>query len=165
MTTPTTPSTPSTPSHADPAGTVTRVGRALALAGVVLPLILIGGMKFTAVEAEGIRPLVSGTPWLRWMYAVFGETGASRVIGTTEIAAALLLLAGPWAPRAGAAGATLGVLTFAATTSMLLVLPIWEPAAGGFPALGGLGQFLIKDVALLGICLVVLGERWARVKR
>lgn len=145
--------------------TITRAGRALALAGVVLPLLIIGGMKFTTVEAEGIRPLVSGTPWLAWMYGVFGVTGAARVIGTIEIAAALLLLAGPWTPRAGAVGAALGVLTFATTTSMLLALPVWEPAAGGFPALNGLGQFLVKDVALLGICVTVLGERWQAFAR
>jgi uncharacterized membrane protein YkgB len=33
---------------------------------------------------------------------------------------------------------------------------------GGFPALSGAGQFLIKDVALLGISLVVMGESLAK---
>jgi uncharacterized membrane protein YkgB len=33
---------------------------------------------------------------------------------------------------------------------------------GGFPALNGAGQFLIKDVALLGISLVVMGDSLTR---
>ncbi|WP_426129532.1 DUF417 family protein [Pararhizobium sp. PWRC1-1] len=41
-------------------------------------------------------------------------------------------------------------------------LPIWEPSLG-FPAIGPAGQFLIKDVALLGIALVVLGESLDRL--
>jgi uncharacterized membrane protein YkgB len=40
---------------------------------------------------------------------------------------------------------------------------VWEEASGGFPALNELGYFLIKDIALLGVSLVVLGESLARV--
>jgi Protein of unknown function, DUF417 len=40
-------------------------------------------------------------------------------------------------------------VSFLVTTSA-----VWEPSAGGFPALSALpGQFLIKDLALLGIAL------------
>jgi uncharacterized membrane protein YkgB len=44
----------------------------------------------------------------------------------------------------------------------MLALPIWEPSAGGFPYLSFVGTLLLKDVALLGIGLVVLGEVLAR---
>ena len=38
---------------------------------------------------------------------------------------------------------------------------VWEPSLGGFPALSALpGQFLIKDLALLGISLWSFGESW-----
>ena len=50
--------------------TFQRVGRAVALTGVIAPLLLIGGMKFTQVEIEGLKPLIGGTPWLAWMYPV-----------------------------------------------------------------------------------------------
>jgi uncharacterized membrane protein YkgB len=40
----------------------------------------------------------------------------------------------------------------------MFAMPIWEESVGGFPWLNGNGQFLIKDVALLGISLAVLGE-------
>jgi uncharacterized membrane protein YkgB len=45
----------------------------------------------------------------------------------------------------------------------MLALPIWEESSDGFPWLNALGSFLIKDVALLGVSLVVLGESVARL--
>ena len=146
------------------ATTIRKVGRIVALAGVILPLLLIGGMKFTQVEIEALKPLIGGTPWLAWMYPVFGEAGASYVLGVVEIATALLLIACPWSARAGVAGGALATLTFLVTCSIMVALPIWEPALG-FPALGPAGQFLIKDIALLGVALVVLGESLGRLDR
>ncbi|PAP95775.1 MAG: DUF417 family protein [Mesorhizobium sp.] len=143
---------------------VSKAGRILALIGVILPLLMIGGMKFTAVEIEALRPLIGGTPWLAWMYPVFGEAGASYVLGVVEIATALLLIASPWSTRAGVAGGALAALIFLVTCSIMVALPIWEPALG-FPALGPAGQFLIKDIALLGISLVILGESLNRLNR
>jgi reactive chlorine resistance protein C len=96
------------------------------------------------------------------MYAVFGEAPTSYLLGVVEITTALLLMAAPWFPRAGVVGGAIATLTFLTTTSLLFALPIWEPVAGGFPALNGVGGFLIKDVALLGISLVVTGESLAR---
>jgi uncharacterized membrane protein YkgB len=144
------------------AGRVRRIGRAVAVAGVVLPLLLIGGLKFTAFEAEALVPLISSAPWMAWMYTVFGESGTSYLIGAVEITAALLIVLAVRWPFAGVVGGTLAALIFLGTTSLLLVAPIWEPAAGGFPALGGMGQFLIKDIALLGISLTVLAESMLR---
>ena len=43
------------------------VGRAVTLLGVVLPLLLIGILKFTAIEIEALRPFVENTPWLAWL--------------------------------------------------------------------------------------------------
>lgn len=57
---------------------------------------MIGGMKFTTVEIEALRPLIGGTHLLAWMYPVFGEAAASYVLGVVEIATALLLIACPW---------------------------------------------------------------------
>jgi reactive chlorine resistance protein C len=45
----------------------------------------------------------------------------------------------------------------------MFALPIWEPGSGGFPWLNATGSFLIKDVTLLGVSLVVLGESLARL--
>ena len=56
---------------------------------------------------------------------------------------------------------------FLTTLSFLVTTPgVWEPSAGGFPALSGKpGQFLIKDLALLGIALWSLGEAWRSSER
>jgi reactive chlorine resistance protein C len=139
-----------------------RAGRVTAMAGVILPLLLIGGMKFTTVEIEALKPLISLTPWLSWMYPAFGEAGTSYILGVVEITTAAFLLARPWSAIAGAIGGALAALTFLVTCSIMLAFPIWEPTLG-FPALGPAGQFLIKDIALLGVALVVLGESLARL--
>jgi reactive chlorine resistance protein C len=48
---------------------------------------------------------------------------------------------------------------FVITLSFLFSTPGWEPSLGGFPALSGaVGQFLIKDVVLLGAALWSLDE-------
>ena len=141
-----------------------RIGRSVALMGVVLPLLLIGGLKFTQPEIEALRPLIGGTPWLAWLYPAIGENAASYLLGAVEFAAALLLMASPWSARAGLLGAALAVTTFFVTCSLLLApLPVWDDRLGGFPALGPLGQFLIKDIALLGVSLAVAGDTLARL--
>ena len=47
----------------------------------------------------------------------------------------------------------------------MFALPIWEAGSGGFPWLNFLGTFLIKDVALLGVSLVILTEGLQRARR
>jgi uncharacterized membrane protein YkgB len=144
-----------------------RAGRIVALTGAALPLLLIGGLKFTAPEIEALAPLISGTPWLAWLYPVLGQSGASYALGVVELTAAVLLLASPWSARLGLAGGALAAATFFVTSTLLLApapLPVWDDRLGGFPALGPLGQFLIKDIALLGIALVVTGECLGRLQ-
>jgi reactive chlorine resistance protein C len=140
-------------------------GRGLALAGVILPLFLIGILKFTQIEIDALKPLIGGTPWLAWLYPVFGEAGASYLLGTVELVTVMLFAASPWSARAGVAAGALGTLTFAVTVSTMFALPIWEESLGGFPWLNATGQFLIKDVALLGVSIIVLGEGLARLKQ
>ncbi len=55
---------------------------------------------------------------------------------------------------------------FSTTLSFLLTTPgVWEASAGGFPALSVVpGQFLIKDVVLLGASLWMFSQDW-RVQR
>ncbi|TIQ17286.1 MAG: DUF417 family protein [Mesorhizobium sp.] len=134
------------------------VGRAVTLLGVVLPLLLIGILKFTAIEIEALRPFIEKTPWLAWLYPAFGSAGASYFLGVVELATAFLLVASVRSVWAGVIGGVVGSVIFALTSSTMLTLPIWETGSGGFPFLNGLGAFLIKDVALLGVSLVILGS-------
>ncbi|WP_240221022.1 YkgB family protein [Rheinheimera hassiensis] len=140
------------------ASVLTTAGRTVALAGVIIPLFMIGILKFTAVEVEVLKPLISGTPWLAWLYPVFGEAGASYLLGVVEVITAILLIASPWSARAAVVGGALASGIFITTVSIMFALPIWEGASGGFPWLDALGSFLIKDIAMLGVSLAVLAE-------
>ena len=143
------------------------VGRELARYGLVVVVGWIGLMKFTAYEAEGIRLYVANSPLMSWVYGTMSIRGFSAVLGVVEVAVALLIAARPLSPRACALGSALGVGMFLTTLSFLATTPgVWEPSAGGFPALSGKpGQFLIKDLALLGIALWSLGEAWQASQR
>ena len=138
------------------------VGRELARYGLVVVIAWIGLMKFTAYEAEGIRLYVSNSPLMSWVYELMSVRGFSALLGVVEVGVALLVAARPLSPRASAVGSALAVGMFLTTLSFLATTPgVWEPSAGGFPALSGKpGQFLLKDLALLGIALWSFGESW-----
>jgi uncharacterized membrane protein YkgB len=146
---------------------VEAVGRALARYGLVVVVAWIGLMKFTAYEAEGIRPFVAHNPLMSWVYGFMSVRDFSAVLGVVEVAIALLIAARPFSPRASALGSALAVGMFLTTLSFLVTTPgVWEPSLGGFPALSAIpGQFLIKDLALLGIALWSLGEAWEASRR
>ena len=143
------------------------VGRELARYGLVVVVGWIGFMKFTAYEAEGIRLYVNNSPLMSWVYGFLSVRSFSAALGVVEVVTALLIAARPLSPRASALGSALAVGMFLTTLSFLVTTPgVWEPSAGGFPALSGKpGQFLIKDLALLGIALWSLGEAWEASRR
>jgi uncharacterized membrane protein YkgB len=146
---------------------VEAVGRELARYGLVVVVGWIGLMKFTAYEAEGISPFVANSPLMSWIYGIISVRGFSAVLGIIEVAIALLIALRFISPRASALGSALAVGMFLTTLSFLVTTPgVWEPSAGGFPALSALpGQFLIKDLALLGISLWTFGEAWKACER
>jgi uncharacterized membrane protein YkgB len=146
---------------------VEAVGRDLTRYGLAVVVGWIGLMKFTAYEAEGIRPFVANSPLLSWVYGPLSARGFSTALGVVEVATALLIAARPLSPRASALGSALAVGMFLTTLSFLITTPgVWEPSLGGFPALSAVpGQFLIKDLALLGIALWSLGDAWQAVLR
>lgn len=126
----------------------------------------IGAMKFTAYEAGAIEGLVASSPLTGWLYAVFSVQAASNLIGTVEITTALLLAAGAKYPRAALLGALGALMTFLVTVSFLFTAPVTEPSLGGFPALSVVpGQFLLKDVVLLGAAIFLAGVALRRIAR
>ena len=146
--------------------TVTRVGGAIARYGLALVIGWIGVQKFTAVEAQGIQPLVANSPFMSWLYDVFSVTTFSSLLGVLEVTAAVLLAVKPWLPRVSAAGSVISIGLFLATISFLFTTPgVVDPAQGGFPWLAMTGQFLIKDVALLGIAVWTLGDALGSARR
>ena len=118
--------------------------------GLVVILLLIGILKFTPAEADGIQPLVAHSPFMSWMYLVLSKQGVSNFIGVVELLIALLLALRPISPRASFIGSLGAIATFLLTTSFLFSTPGAIQLGPGVEILGGAGQFLIKDLVLFG---------------
>jgi reactive chlorine resistance protein C len=127
--------------------------------GLALIFFWIGAMKFTAYEAEGIRPLAENSPLMGWLLAALGIRAFSNLLGVIEIATGVLLALRPVSARATVIGSGIAIATFLTTLTFLFTTPGWERSLGGFPALSALpGQFLLKDVVLLGAAVWSLRE-------
>lgn len=140
------------------ASLLNRLGIHVTRYGLVIVLLWIGGMKFTAYEAEGIKPLVENSPLMSWLYSIFSVQGFSNLLGVVEIVVGLLIAVRPKAPAVSAIGSLLAAGMFVGTVSFLFSTPGWEPEMG-FPALSVVpGQFVLKDLVLLGASLWTAGE-------
>lgn len=133
------------------------VGTAVTRYGVVLVLLWIGLLKFTAGEAAGIKPLVENSPFMSWMYRVLSVQGVSNLIGITELMIATLIALRPFSPKLSFYGSVGAIVTFATTLSFLITTP-GAISFAPLPMLGGVGQFLIKDVVLLGASIWTAAE-------
>ncbi|QDG50593.1 DUF417 family protein [Persicimonas caeni] len=128
--------------------------------GLALVLIWIGAMKYTEYEASGIKPLVENSPLMSWLYDIFSVSGFAALLGAFEITIGVLIALGfaagrlPVLGKLSALGSALAGLMFLGTLSFIFSTPGWEPSLGGFPALSvAPGQFLLKDIVLLGASL------------
>ncbi len=134
--------------------------------GLVLVIVWFALMKFTNVEAEGLKPLVGGSFSLGWVYHFFSAQAFSRILGTTELTVALLIALRPISAFASAIGSVGAVGMFLTTLSFLVEPAAWDGSLGGFPAPSeAAGEFLLKDFALLGSSLWCLGEAWSAAVR
>ena len=145
------------------AQSLTRSGQLISRYGLVVVLAWIGYGKYVKMES---RVLIEHSPFMSWIYDVFSVTTVARGLGTMEIVAALLIALRPVWPRASAAGSALAVLLFVGTLSFLFTTPgVVASHAGGLPVLSALpGQFLLKDLVLIGVALWSLGESLAARK-
>ncbi len=147
-------------SHLDIADLTRALGTFLTRYGLVVVLVWIGAMKFTAYEANAIQPLVANSPFMSWLYQIFTVPAFSNGLGVLEIAIGVMIAARPLSASVSAVGSALAAVLFLGTLSfMLSTPPVWEASLGGFPALSvAPGQFLLKDLALLGAAVWTLGE-------
>ncbi len=127
--------------------------------GLALVLIWIGILKFTSYEAEGIKPLVENSPLLSWTYGLFGVTGFSKVLGIIEIGLGILICCRAFSSRVSAWGSIGAIITFIITLTFLLSTPGIIQPEYSFPFISPMpGQFIIKDIVLLGASLWTAGE-------
>jgi uncharacterized membrane protein YkgB len=113
--------------------------------------------KFTPYAAEAIAPLIANSPFVRWLGA-FGVRGQAKIIGTIELTTAAVLIIGSVIPVASALGAAMACGTFLLTTSFFFTTPgTTQKGSNGVPIVATLlGQFLLKDIALLAACVTLL---------
>jgi uncharacterized membrane protein YkgB len=149
---------PATPHPA--AQALTHGGQLISRYGLVVVLAGIGFGKYVKMES---RVLIEHSPLMSWIYHVFSVTTVSRALGTMEIVAALLIALRPLWPRVSAAGSALAVVLFLGTLSFLVTTPgVIATHAGGVPVLSALpGQFLLKDLVLIGVAVWTLGDSLA----
>jgi len=135
------------------------IGHAFLRYGLVVAVGWIAAMKVTEYEAKGIQPLIAHSPFLSWGYSVWSVHNFTMIIGAVEVVIATLIALRRWFPTASAAGSLGAVFMFLTTLSFIITTPGWEPSLGGFPALSGdVGEFLIKDLVLLGAALWTLAD-------
>lgn len=134
-----------------------RLGHLISRYGLVVVLAWIGFGKYVKMES---RVLIEHNPLMSWVYDVFSVTTVARGLGTMEIVAALLIALRPVWPRVSAAGSALAVVLFLGTISFLFTTPgVVSTHAAGLPVLSALpGQFLLKDLVLIGVALWTLGD-------
>ena len=137
---------------------LTSVGTHISRYSLVLILFWIGIQKFTLAEAEGIKPLIMHSPLMSWMYSFLSVQAASSVIGVVEVSVALLMALRPIWPKASFLGSAGAIITFLTTVSFLFTTPGVLDHSHAVPLLGGLGGFLIKDLALLGCAVWTAAE-------
>jgi uncharacterized membrane protein YkgB len=129
-----------------------RAGVAVLRYGLVLLLVMWGGYKFSAFEAEGIRPLVSNSPLLSWLYLLFDVRTVSGLFGIFEVATGLLIATRRWLPRVS------GMASLAASGMFVITLSFLATTPGVLAPENPAGGFLMKDILLLGAALFTSGE-------
>jgi len=136
---------------------VTHAGQTVSRYGLVVVLAWIGFGKYVKMEA---RVLIEHSPLMSWILHVLSFTTVARGLGTMEIVAAVLIAVRPLWPRASAIGSALAVVLFMGTLSFLFTTPgVVAAYADGIPVLSAQpGQFLLKDLVLIGVALWTLGD-------
>ena len=134
--------------------------------GLVIVLLWVGALKFTAYEAEGIQGLVSNSPLMSWMLSVMSLRTAAALIGVIEITLGVLIATRPFAPFISAIGSIGAIIMFLTTLTFVFTTPgVWQPGYG-FPFPSPMpGQFLAKDLLFLGAAVWTAGEALRAARR
>ncbi len=138
------------------------IGFHISLLGLALILIWIGLFKFTPTEAKAIEPLVSNSPFMKWMYNVVSINGVSKIIGTIEVITGLLLLLNYLTPYGGLVGGFLASATFILTLSFIFTTPNAIEKIDGFILPDA---FVLKDIMALGISLTIFIKSFIEIFR
>ena len=141
------------------------LGAVLGRYGLVVVIGRIGALKFANFEAHQIQPLVANSPFMGWRYDFLPVYTFSALLGVVELALLLLLAIKPLPqtlhPRKSARHSAFhidGELSIHHSG-------VGEPAGGGFPAISLTGEFLLKDIPLLGLSFWTVADAIRAVER
>lgn len=133
-------------------------------ASMVIIFAWFGYDKWFESEIRGLLPLITHGPFIFWTIPVLGIGGTSVLLGASEWTFGSLLFLGFWNKKLGVLGALGSCCTFVATVTILPFAPdAWDPGAGGFPAMGIVAAFLLKDLVLLTVSVYLLKQDVERV--
>jgi len=133
--------------------------------GLAIVLIWIGMLKFTPYEAAGIMGLVKNSPFLSWTYPLMGVRGFSDVLGVVEIGLGILICIKSFAPKISLWGSVGAIIMFIVTLTFLLSTPGIIQMGYSFPFISPMpGQFLLKDIVLLGASAWTAGDAFHAAK-
>src|ERR1700733_6408135 len=134
------------------------IGHIVIRYGIVIAVGWIGALKYTNYEEKGIEGLLVNSPLISCAYHLIGLKSLCAVIGTSELIIAALLAVRYFAPKASVLGGIGAIGMFLTTLSFLFTTP-GALMPQGFPFLSGdVGEFLIKDITLLGAAIWMTGD-------
>ena len=138
------------------AARLSAVGQAISRYGLALTLAWIGFGKYMKMEAGADRTQPVDELGLRRLQR---QHRRAR-IGNPGDRSAILIVTRPVSARLSAIGSAMAIVLFCGTLSFLFTTPgVVSRFAGPVPVLSALpGQFLLKDVVLLGVAVWTLGE-------
>jgi uncharacterized membrane protein YkgB len=138
-------------------GRISVAGRLVSRYGLVVVLAWIGAGKYVKMDS---RTLIEHSPLMSWLYDFLSYATVANALGTVEIVTAVLIALHLLWPRVSTVGSAIAVVLFLGTLSFLFTTPgVIDTVVNGLPVLSGRpGQFLLKDLVLIGVALWTLGE-------
>jgi uncharacterized membrane protein YkgB len=132
-------------------------------ASMVIIFAFFGYTKWHQYGAQLMVPFISNSPFISWLYPVFGLRGGARFLGASEWTIFALLYAGFWDKRLGVLGALGSTITFVTTFTIIPFMPNGWDVEAGFPAMAGEVPFLMKDIVLLAVSIYLLKQDLVRI--
>ena len=145
--------------RSEPGPPLQKLGAGVLRYGLVVILLSVGALKFTAYEALAVEKFAANSPFLSWVYDIVSVRTFSGFLGVVEITLALLIATRPRSPRISALGSIGAIFVFLLTLTLVFSTPgAWQPGYGFPYPSPDPGQFLLKDLLLLGAAIWTAGE-------
>jgi len=144
-----------------------RIGAGVLRYGLVIILVGVGALKFTAYESFAAADFFLNSPLLSWIAPdIVSVRTFSGFLGVVEITLGLLIAARPFSARISALGSIGATFVFLLTLTFVFSTPnVWQPGYGFPYPSPAPGQFLLKDLILLGAAIWTAGEALAAARR